>query len=92
MEPCPLGVLLCGKRFGACLALRWQADKLQYRCGAITQPREVLNERLAPAVQFLSPWLAGLLGRWAKRWVAAGVGCDCHVEVARADPAQAIKD
>jgi hypothetical protein len=80
MEPCPLGMLLSGRRTGACQALRWQADTAQYRCGAITVPVEVLNQRLPRGWQWLSPWLARMLLRWARRWVAAGQGCDCAVE------------
>lgn len=83
MEPCPLGVLLSGRLQGACLALRWHGELRQYRCGAITVPDEVLRAGLPRRLRFLSPALLGLLKRWARRWVAAGVGCDCDVEVQR---------
>ena len=36
VEPCPLGMLLSGKRHGACDALRWSEAEAAYRCGAIT--------------------------------------------------------
>jgi len=36
-------------------------------------------------VRFVSPWLAYALRRWASRWVAAGLGCDCDVEASPAD-------
>jgi len=85
MEPCPLGQLLSGRRLGACLALRWQAEARQYRCGVITAPVEVLDDRLPKMVRFVSPWLAYALRRWASRWVAAGLGCDCDVEASPAD-------
>ncbi len=81
VEPCPLGVVLSGRRRGACDALRWQGDLRVYRCGAITQPREVLQAALPRPLRglafVLSPWLA----RLAKRWIAAGVGCDSSVQV-----------
>jgi hypothetical protein len=79
MEPCPLGVLLSGRRSGACSALRWQAAKLQYRCGAITQAQEVLRARLPAFAHPAVPLLGAMLARLARRWVAAGVGCDCDV-------------
>lgn len=86
LEPCPLGVVLCGHRTGACLALRWQPDFRLYRCGAITRPGDVLQDRLPRCLQFLSPVLAWTLVRWARRWVAAGIGCDCDSEVMPACP------
>lgn len=79
MEPCPLGVLLSGRRSGACAAVRWQANSQQYRCGAITSAQEVLHARLPVFLHGAVPALAWLLARLARRWVAAGVGCDCDV-------------
>jgi len=87
LAPCPLGVLLSGYRQGACRALRWQADSGLYRCGAITVPREVLNERLPQWLHPLAALMAGSLGSLAKRWVAAGVGCDCDAELENDKPA-----
>lgn len=86
MEPCPLGVLLSGRRSGACIALRWQPTSLQYRCGAITQAQEVLRARLPAFAHAAVPLLAALQARLARRSVAAGVGCDC--DVPRPDHAQ----
>lgn len=37
-EPCPLGMLLSRKRFGACVALRWSEADQRYRCGAVQGP------------------------------------------------------
>lgn len=85
LEPCPLGLLLCGRRTGACAVLRWQAELRQYRCGAISMPDAVLQDRLPRVLRWLSAALARILARWARRWVAAGVGCDCDAEVAGAD-------
>ncbi|BDT69297.1 hypothetical protein os1_34870 [Comamonadaceae bacterium OS-1] len=73
--PCPLGILLSGRRRGACAALRWDDAQARYLCGAIAQPATVLGPRWR--------WAAPVLGRWARRWVAAGIGCDSTLEVDR---------
>jgi hypothetical protein len=66
-EPCPLGMLLSGRRRGACRLVRWQADEGRYRCSALGDPAR------------------GLLARWrqrlARRWIAAGSGCDSAAEI-----------
>jgi hypothetical protein len=69
VEPCPLGMLLSRKRHGPCDALRWDEAQGLYRCGAISEPASVLRWR----------WAALLLPRLARRWVAAGRGCDAHL-------------
>ena len=79
LEPCPLGVLLSGFRKGACRALRWQEDGHIYRCGAITDPQEVLAERLPSLWRPAAALVADGLPVLAKRWVCAGSGCDCDV-------------
>jgi hypothetical protein len=79
-EPCPLGVLLSGRRSGACDALRWDGER--YRCGALTVPRGVLAPRLPRGLGWLVPALAAALRRLGARWIAAGSGCDCSLEVA----------
>ncbi len=58
-----------------------------YRCGAISQPDEVLGRALPKALQGTVPALARVLGRLAKRWVAAGKGCDSTVETVRCENA-----
>ena len=64
-EPCPLGQWLSRRRHGACQALIWDAGTHHYRCGALADPGRWL------------PWLpAGLAHRLARRWIAAGHGCD----------------
>nr|WP_315431398.1 hypothetical protein [uncultured Albidiferax sp.] len=71
--PCPLGMLLSRRRTGACAALRWDGQRSRYLCGAISQSENVLGPRWR--------WMAPLLGRWARRWIAAGVGCDSSLQV-----------
>lgn len=68
-----MGMVLSGKRVGACSALRWDGAQRHYRCGALTDPAGVLPVPLRG--------LAGLLKRLARRWIAAGIGCDAALEV-----------
>ena len=84
VEPCPLGQLLSRRRRGACSALRWEGASGRYRCGAMLAPAEVL--RAAVPGRWLQALLLPLLRRLAGRWIAAGRGCDCSLEVER--PAQ----
>ena len=79
--PCPLGIVLSGRREGACAALRWDVATKIYRCGAISEPREVLLAVLPLFVRSFAPVVAPILGRAARRWVAAGSGCDSSLEV-----------
>lgn len=72
-EPCPLGQLLSGRRQGACAALRWDADRQNYRCGAVADP------------QGIWPWLPGLAVPAARalalRWISAAQGCDSDAQL-----------
>ncbi len=72
-QPCPLGVLISGRRHGACDALRWDDGAQRYHCAMVSQPSD------------LWPGLPAALGRplqaLARRWIAAGAGCDCDAEV-----------
>jgi hypothetical protein len=79
-EPCPLGVVLSGHRHGACKALRWSEASAIYRCGAISDPADVLKQALPTPLRGLAPFAAPVLGRLARRWIAAGVGCDSTLE------------
>ncbi|MES2581991.1 MAG: hypothetical protein V4627_04690 [Pseudomonadota bacterium] len=79
--PCPLGMVLSGRRSGACDALRWDAALVQYRCGAIVAPHDVLAHALPRGLRWLGPALAPLLRRVGLRWIAAGTGCDSSLEV-----------
>jgi hypothetical protein len=72
-QPCPLGVLVTGRRNGACAALRWHDAEQHYRCTMVDAP-----EAAWPA---LPAALRGPLRRLARRWIAAGAGCDSQLEV-----------
>ncbi|MFP8834889.1 hypothetical protein ACLIJR_11510 [Hydrogenophaga sp. XSHU_21] len=75
-EPCPLGQVISRRRRGACDALRWDGTLRVYRCGAVTAAAGVLGPRWG----FAAP----VLSRLARRWIAAGAGCDAALEVERA--------
>jgi hypothetical protein len=75
-EPCPLGMLVSGRRHGACRALRWSNADARYVCGMVSAPHEVLGWQ-GRWGQVLTPWLA----RWARRWISAGQGCDSDLEI-----------
>ncbi len=72
--PCPLGVIVSGRRHGECTALRWDAQLARYQCAMVSDPAAVWP-RLPGA-------LRAPLKRLARRWIAAGAGCDCDLEVA----------
>lgn len=76
-EPCPIGRLISLRRRGACRALVWEDGPHgngQYRCGVLAGRRDRLPRWLRP--------LGGWLQRRAGRWIAAGAGCDCDMELA----------
>lgn len=83
LEPCPLGMLLSKRRRGACLVVRWDDAATCYRCGALTAPLAALQHALPRSVWCVLPWLTPVLVRGAKRWIAAGQGCDSTVEAGR---------
>ena len=72
-EPCPVGMLLSRRRRGACVALVWSDAAGCYRCGLLVAPTEHLPAWLHPA--------APQLQRLARRFIAAGIGCDCDIEL-----------
>jgi hypothetical protein len=86
LEPCPLGVVLSRRRHGACVAVRWYDEQRQYRCGAMVASTEVLGEVLPGLTGGLIRVLAPMLSVLAKRWIAAGEGCDSTVEWAPISP------
>jgi hypothetical protein len=72
-EPCPVGMLISRRRHGACDALVWDGAQTRYRCGLLVDAAAQLPAALRPA--------APLIQRWARRFIAAGIGCDCDTEV-----------
>jgi hypothetical protein len=70
-EPCPLGQLISRRRTGACAALHWDEAQSRYRCGAVSNAEGLLGPR--------GRWAAPLLRRLARRWIAAGTGCDASL-------------
>lgn len=71
-QPCPLGMLISGRRSGACLALQWQEADQRYICAMVAAPASVLP--------WLPGWAANRVRSLAGRWIAAGVGCDSDLE------------
>jgi hypothetical protein len=65
-------MLVSRRRTGRCDALQWRDDGGLYRCGLIETPAQFMPRLLR--------WAAPLLGRWARRLIAAGKGCDCSYE------------
>jgi hypothetical protein len=78
-EPCPLGVIASRRTTGACSALVWREAERRYRCGLIAQSEAHLPALLRP--------VAPLLAVAARRFVAAGSGCDCSLVVVGAEDA-----
>ena len=76
-QPCPLGMLVSGRRHGACDALRWDAEARRYHCAVVAAPR-TLWPRL-PAL------LHGPLAWVARRWIGAGLGCDSDLDATPAE-------
>ena len=70
-EPCPLGMLVSRRRTGRCDALRFSEAQQRYVCGMVTDPGGVTGWRHPGAVRVLSAL--------ARRWIAAGVGCDARL-------------
>ena len=71
--PCPIGVVASGRLHGACAALVWREAERVYRCGLIDAPAAWLPPALGRG--------APLLARVARRFIAAGAGCDCSLAV-----------
>lgn len=72
-EPCPLSRLLLGHRQGACPALQWDAAATRYACGLVQAP--------ARHLRWLPARAEALAARLARRWIAAGRGCDFAAEL-----------
>jgi hypothetical protein len=81
LEPCPLGILLSRRRHGACVAIRWSEPLGQYRCGALSKPRNVLQSLMPWPFLAEMPGLPWALAFAAGRWIAVNQGCDSSVEL-----------
>lgn len=75
-EPCPLGMLVSLKREGACRALQWSEDDRQYRCGMLVHPTRYVGLRTVKPEGLVNR----LIRRYARRMIAAGIGCDADIE------------
>jgi hypothetical protein len=75
-EPCPAGVLVSGRRKGACRALQWSDTDRRYLCGLVSEPNSVLR--------WLPRWLAPLASGLTRRWIASATGCDANLEAQQA--------
>lgn len=71
-EPCPLGMLVSRRRTGACVALRWSTADGRYLCGMVADPGAVTG--------WNRPWAVRWQKALARRWIAAGVGCDARLQ------------
>lgn len=71
IAPCPLSRVLLGHRRGACPVLEWAGER--YVCGLVAAP--------AMHLRWLPDTLAPLAARLARRWIAAGSGCDCDASL-----------
>ncbi|MES2888848.1 MAG: hypothetical protein V4739_12680 [Pseudomonadota bacterium] len=81
-EPCPIGRVLSRRLRGACVAVRWAPDQRRYTCGVVEAP-----QRWWPLPW---RWTQRLAAHWSRRWIAAGRGCDCDIELQ--DPGDADDD
>ncbi|MGL6042100.1 MAG: hypothetical protein ACRC01_13000 [Deefgea sp.] len=61
-------MLISRKRRGRCDTLLWDENQVRYLCGVVIQPDVYFP--------FKYPWLNRLISRLARRWIAAGMGCD----------------
>lgn len=77
IEPCPLGMLLTRRRQGACQVLAWSQPGQRYVCTALTDA-----DRWVPLAGPPGRWAAVALRAAAKRWIAAGTGCDFAADYA----------
>ncbi len=69
-EPCPVGMIVSRKRHGPCDALRWDDDDHRYRCGLLSDTTGTTGLR--------RPWALRWVKALARRWIAAGQGCDAE--------------
>ena len=81
LEPCPLGMVLSRRRHGACVAVQWSDSLSQYRCGALSAPKVVLQSLVSRHFQAWIPALSRVLSSVAGRWIAVNQGCDSSLEL-----------
>jgi hypothetical protein len=62
---------------GPCQWLLWDTPSVSYRCGVLAacDPKALGTE-----ASKLRRWWHRQIHRAARRWIAAGVGCDCSME------------
>jgi len=63
-------MIVSRKRHGPCDALRWDDDDHRYRCGLLSDPTGTTGLR--------RPWALRWMKALARRWIAAGQGCDAE--------------
>jgi hypothetical protein len=78
--PCPLGMLLSRRTQGDCAVLAWDEVHELYRCGALSQAQQVLQQALPRWLNFLVRPLSVALSRLGRRWIAANLGCDSELD------------
>ena len=64
------------KRHGACRALTWSEADRQYRCGMLVHPTRYVGLRTFKPEGLVNR----LIRRYARRMIAAGIGCDADIE------------
>lgn len=72
-EPCPIGVLVSGRRSGSCKALEWRDAEQRYVCGVVSAPERYLGVGSGRIGQALSAL--------ARRMISAGTGCDSDAQI-----------
>ena len=88
-EPCPLGMVLSLRWRGACRMLRWEAAAQRYRCGAIVASAKTNDSEGSSGGSTPTHFGARLWNRLARRWIAAGSGCDAALQAQSAPPPKA---
>jgi hypothetical protein len=73
-----MGMLVSRRRHGACSALRWDDGLARYHCAVVAAPQS-LWPRLPGLLRAPLAWLA-------RRWIAAGAGCDSNLDAQRLLP------
>lgn len=79
VAPCPVGMLVSRKRYGACSALVWSDAAERYHCGLM------LSAGAGRADVASVPWwqrpARALALHWVRRVISAGSGCDASLNV-----------